>query len=60
MGESIGIIGRCDDPLVAKEIELFLRELEGFRLIYFTHDPKHKLYVVNETRINEVYGRDRQ
>lgn len=53
MSESIGIIGRCD-PLVAREIEEFLKKIKGFRLIYFTHSPDHKLYIVDSERIKEL------
>ena len=54
MVESIGLIGKCEDPLIAKEIELFLKRLKGFKLIYFTHSSNHKLYIVNSDRLNKL------
>jgi len=54
MAQSIGIIGKCEDPLVTKEIEIFLKQLPGFRLIYFTHDETHRLYIVNGDRLKRL------
>jgi len=54
MSESIGVIGRCDDPLVAKEIEIFLSRVKGFRLIFFTHSPQHKLYIIDSERLKRL------
>lgn len=54
MAESIGIIGKCEDPLVAKEIESLLRQVPGFRLIFFTHDPNHRLYIIDGERLRRL------
>jgi len=58
MTESIGVIGKCEDPIVTRRIEAFLKELEGFELIYITHSSRHKLYIVDNDRLKRLYGGD--
>ena len=58
MTESIGVIGKCNDILVTRQIEAFLKELDGFKLIYFTHSSDHRLYIVDGERFKIAHGGD--
>jgi len=53
MGENIAVICRVDDLLTSSEIEVFLKQLPGCKLIYFAHSTK-KLFVVDSDRFQRV------
>jgi hypothetical protein len=52
--ESIGIVGKCADVLVTHQVEQFLKNLDGFTLIYFTHSEDNKLYIVDSERLKRL------
>ena len=54
MKKSIGFIGTVEDELVAGQIEFFLRNLEGFELVYFTHSKSPDLYIVKKERLDKL------
>ena len=56
MAISVGIIVKCDDPLVVSQIDNFLRFLDGAKIIYFTRSEDKKLYVIDSDRLKNVGG----
>ena len=55
---SVGTIIKCEDQLVADEIEHLLRNHEGCQVIYFTRNDTHNLYVVSSERAKRVFTGD--
>lgn len=54
MEESIGIIIRAADPTIGSRIEAFVKQLEGAKIIYFTHNSEHKLYIIDAERMQRL------
>lgn len=52
---SVGTILKCEDQLVANQIEQFLQRLDGCKVIYFTRNTTHQLYVVDSERAKRMF-----
>ena len=53
---SVGTICQCDDTLVVSQIEEFLQKLPGCKVIYFTRNREHKLYIIDSERAKQIAG----